>query len=98
MRKIGNSIPLAHFQDQIRHCRGSFLIAMREHLALNYPRFQIIKIQPMMPVRYIFSGGLSTWVSLPEFFYPLIKRFEILFEKKMDKWGMFALIVLEKIR
>ena len=48
----------------------------REKFCSDYPRFQIIKIQPMMPVRYILSGGLSTWISLPEFFYPLIKKFE----------------------
>lgn len=70
----------------------------REKFCSEYPRFQIVKIQPMMPFRYIFSGGLSTWISLPEFFYPLIKKFEALFEKQMDDWGMFALIVLEKIK
>lgn len=70
----------------------------REKFYSDYPRLKIKNIQPMMPVRYILSGGLSTWISLPEFFYPLIKRFENLFEKQMDNWGMFALIVLEKIK
>jgi len=70
----------------------------REKFCSDYPNYKIKKIQPMMPFRYIFSGGLSTWISLPEFFYPLIKKFEALFEKQMDYWGMFALIVLEKIK
>lgn len=64
----------------------------------RYPQFQIIKIQPMMPFRYILSGGFSTWLSLPGFCYPMVKWFESLFEKKLDKWGMFALIVLEKVK
>jgi SAM-dependent methyltransferase len=70
----------------------------KELFQLSYPQLEIIKIQPMMPFRFIFSGGLSTWIGLPGFFYSLIKRFETLFEKKMDNWGMFALIVLEKIK
>ncbi len=70
----------------------------KERFELNYPQLKIIKIQPMMPFRYILSGGLSTWVSLPGIFYSMIKRVETLFEKKMDKWGMFALIVLEKVK
>lgn len=70
----------------------------QKHFKINYPQLQIIKIQPMMPFRYILSGGLSTWISPPGFCYPLIRRFENLFEKKMENWGMFALIVLEKIK
>lgn len=70
----------------------------KEQFQLNYPQLKIIKIQPMMPFRFILSGGLSTWVSLPGIFYSLVKRIEALFEKKMDKLGMFALIVLEKIK
>ena len=64
----------------------------------RFPHLQIIKIQPMMPFRYILSGGFSSWLSLPGFCYPAVKWFESLFDKKMDNWGMFALIVLEKIK
>jgi SAM-dependent methyltransferase len=70
----------------------------REKFCADYPHFNIIKIQPMMPFRYILSGGLSNWISLPEFFYPLIKKIETLFSKHMDNWGMFALIVIEKVK
>ncbi len=68
----------------------------REKFFSDYPHFRIIKIQTMMPFRYILSGGLSTWISVPECFYPITKRIETLFSKHMDNWGMFALIVLEK--
>lgn len=69
-----------------------------EKFCSDYPHFQIKKIQPMMPFRYILSGGLSNWISLPEFFYPLVKKIEKNFNRQMDDWGMFALIVLEKIK
>jgi len=70
----------------------------REKFCSDYPSLQIVKIQPMMPIRYILSGGLSKWFSLPEFLYPLVKKTETMFNKHMDNWGMFALIVLEKIK
>ena len=70
----------------------------REKFSSDYPRFQIINIQPMMPFRYILSGGLSKWISLPEFLYPLVIKIESLFDKQMKDWGMFALIVLEKVK
>ena len=69
-----------------------------ERFQKNFPNLKIKKIQPMMPFRYIFSGGLSSWVGLPGFCYSVVKRFETLFERKMDKWGMFALIILEKTK
>lgn len=70
----------------------------KEKFQLNFQQISIIKIEPMMPFRYILGGGLSTWINPPDFCYTLIKRFESLFESQMDKWGMFALIVLEKVK
>jgi SAM-dependent methyltransferase len=70
----------------------------RDQFLLNYPQLRIIKIEPMMPFTYIFSGGISSWISTPAFCYSLVKWFESLFNKKMDNWGMFALIVLEKVK
>lgn len=64
----------------------------------KYPQFRIIRIQPMMPFRFLLSGGLSTWINPPAFLYPMVKRFEAIFGKALDKWGMFALIVLEKVK
>ena len=70
----------------------------KESFQSCYPQLHIFKIQPMMPFRYILSGGFSSWMSLPGFCYSTVKWFETLFNKKMDKWGMFALIVLEKVK
>lgn len=64
----------------------------------EFPDLHIIKLQPMMPFRYILSGGVSSWLGMPGFFYTPVKRFEKLFEKNISKWAMFALIILEKVR
>ena len=68
----------------------------KELFKSKYPDLRIIHIQPMMPFRYLMSGGLSSWLSFPGFSYSLIDFLENLFAKKMDSLGMFALIVLEK--
>lgn len=70
----------------------------RKKFCSCFPSFKIKKIEPMMPFRYILSGGLSTWITPPAFCYPLVKKFEGFFEKKIDDWGMFSLIVLEKLK
>lgn len=64
----------------------------------EFPRLRIVEIQPMMPFRYILSGGVLSWIRLPGFLYQPVKIFEQLFSRDMDNWAMFALVVLEKIR
>ena len=68
----------------------------KEFFKSKYPELKIVQIQPMMPFRYLLSGGMSSWLSFPVFSYPIIDFFENLFTKRMDSLGMFALIVLEK--
>lgn len=63
-----------------------------------FPDLQVIKLQPMMPFRYILSGGVSSWVGLPEIFYQPVKNFEQWFKNQMSSWAMFAIIALEKVR
>ncbi|MDO9546777.1 MAG: methyltransferase domain-containing protein [Pelolinea sp.] len=63
----------------------------------KYPALKINKIVPMMPFLYLLSGGFRNNISMPAFSFPFWKRVEkIFFNTK--KWGMFGLIVLEKIR
>lgn len=51
----------------------------------------------MMPLRYLFSGGVSSRLGFPGILYVLVEKIEALFPNK-ERWGMFALIVLEKVR
>ncbi len=39
----------------------------KERFRLNYQLMRIVNIKPMMPFRYILSGGLSTWINPPGF-------------------------------
>jgi len=64
----------------------------------KFPQFHLMKIQPMLPFRYLLSGGFSSRFGFPSFLYSTVKAFENLFEKHINDWAMFALIVLEKVR
>ena len=67
------------------------------HLFYNeFPELRIIKIEPFMPFRYLLSGGFSSRPLMPEWSFQFWKSFENLFVRGMDRWAMFALIVIEK--
>jgi len=68
-----------------------------KELFLNeFSNWVIEEIRPLMPVAYLFSGGISMRSFMPGFFYKTIRFFEqLLFEKKC---GMFALIRITKIK
>lgn len=74
-----------------------WIVFQRDQLIFQreFPGLHILKIQPMMPFRFLFSGGASFRWGVPIFFYGFVKKIEKLFTN-YDKWGMFALIVLEK--
>lgn len=70
----------------------------RQVFEREFPDLEVIKIQPMMPFRYLLSGGVSSRLGLPGFLYASVKQFERLVEKNIKKWAMFGLVVLEKVR
>ena len=59
----------------------------------QYPRWRIRTIEPMMPVSYLLSGGVSMRSLMPGFMYRPIRALERIFFQK--HWAMFALIELE---
>ena len=62
-----------------------------EHI---FPHWSIAQLQPLMPVSYLLSGGVSGRNLLPGWLYVPLRALErVLFEKH---WAMFALIELEK--
>jgi len=77
-----------------------WIVFQRDRMSFEkeFPRLSIVKIQPMMPFRYILSGGVSSWIGLPGFLYQPVKIFEKLFCQGMDHWAMFALVVIEKVK
>ncbi len=65
----------------------------REIFEREFPQWKIKLIEPMMPFRYLFSGGLSAPNIMPVSTFCFWKRIEYHFQAKM---GMFAKIVLVK--
>lgn len=61
-----------------------------------FPQWQIKTIQPMMPFRYLFSGGVSYRNLMPAWSYSFWKKLEDKLEFSMKRIGMFAKIVLVK--
>jgi SAM-dependent methyltransferase len=68
----------------------------RKIFSRRFPEWKISGITPMMPLVYLFSGGISLRSILPARTYPLIRQGESLLgiEKKA---AMFALIILDHL-
>lgn len=59
----------------------------------KFPEWEVVNIEPIMPVSYLISGGVSMRSFMPGFLYAPIRWFEKLLNK--NRWSMFALIELE---
>jgi SAM-dependent methyltransferase len=59
----------------------------------RFPRWKIIRIEPMMPIAYLLSGGVSLRGLFPGWIYRPVRKLEALL--RPDRWSMFALIELE---
>jgi len=59
-------------------------------------RLRIDKVEPMMPFRYLLSGGVSMRQLIPSFSDPLCVSIERGLEPWMKRWAMFALIVVSR--
>jgi len=69
----------------------------RSQFEKKFSNMNVLQVLPMMPLTYMLGGGFSHHVSLPEFTYPFFRNME----KRLmhpNKNGMFALIVVEKIK
>jgi hypothetical protein len=75
-----------------------WIIFQRDRLIFEqeFPQWRIRKIRPMLPVRFIVSGGLSFRNIMPSFTFGAWRAIERCLTPFMDEVGMFALIVLER--
>jgi hypothetical protein len=71
-------------------CRGWF-VRDRGRLLSFFPELRIEEVQPMMPFRYLVSGGVATRTLMPEILYPLWRGLESALSTWMDRLGMFCL-------
>jgi SAM-dependent methyltransferase len=76
-----------------------WIVFKRDHLIFEseFPQFKIIETFPFMPFRYLLSGGVSLRSFMPGWSFNSWKKFETIFTKSMDRWGMFVLITVERI-
>jgi SAM-dependent methyltransferase len=63
----------------------------------EFPELRIEKIQPMMPFRYLVSGGVSMRSLMPRAATPFWRVMEKSLEPWMRHWAMFALVMLRRV-
>jgi SAM-dependent methyltransferase len=68
----------------------------REPFGHDFPEWEIKSIKPMMPFRYLVSGGFSMRSLVPNWSFGVWHFLEKLLAPGMDFWAMFARIVLVK--
>jgi SAM-dependent methyltransferase len=62
----------------------------------EYPSLQIEKLRPIMPFRYLVSGGLSRPSFAPAFSFRMLSRCEGWLRPWFDVLAMFCLVVVKK--
>jgi SAM-dependent methyltransferase len=68
----------------------------RQRLLAKFPEIQVEEIRPMMPFRYLVSGGVSMRSLMPEVTYVAWERVEAALSAWMATLGMFALFSLKR--
>jgi len=60
----------------------------------EFPHLTLQLVRPMMPFRYLVSGGVSMRSLMPTFSYGIWATLERIIEPWIRNWAMFALIVI----
>ena len=66
----------------------------RDRFEKEFPSWEIKSIRPILPFRYLASGGVSMRNLLPRMAFDFLRRLEHFLEPWMGSWAMFAEIVL----
>ena len=69
----------------------------RDLFQAEFPEWQVRSIDPMMPFRYLVSGGVSMRSLMPGWAYPLWSGLEAGLRPWNGSLAMFACIVLERV-
>jgi len=70
----------------------------KDYFLGEFPNLKLQKLDLLMPFRYLFSGGFSFRLHAPGWSYKYAKFLDSVMEKRIKKWAMFALLVVEKVR
>jgi hypothetical protein len=68
----------------------------RKDFEAQFHEFEIRAVRPLMPFRYLVSGGVSMRQLMPEASFPLWRRLESWLSRWPGHWSMFALIHLTR--
>jgi len=63
----------------------------------EFPEWQVLRIRPLMPFRYLVSGGVSMRNLMPGWSFAWWRALENLLQPWMKSWAMFAEIILERV-
>ena len=64
--------------------------------SLEFPEWEVKSVQPCLPFRYLLSGGLSMRQLVPTWSFSFWRWIEQVMQPVMERWAMFARIVLIK--
>jgi SAM-dependent methyltransferase len=68
----------------------------REQFQREFPMWEISTVQPIMPFRYLVSGGVSMRSLMPGWSFGAWRALERGMRRWLDHWGMFARIALTR--
>jgi hypothetical protein len=69
----------------------------RTRFERNFPRWRIESIEPLMPFRYLLSGGVSMRSLVPASSFVFAKKIETILAPWINQLAMFAKIVLRRL-
>jgi SAM-dependent methyltransferase len=70
----------------------------RSRFEREFPCLSVLAVKPMMPFRYLASGGVSTRSLMPSWSYGFWRGVERFLNPVMSRIAMFALIVVERAK
>ena len=69
----------------------------RERFEQDFPMWKVQTIRPIMPFRYLISGGVSMRSLTPNWTFEIWKGLERCMSPWLNHWGMFAQIALTRL-
>jgi len=66
--------------------------SQRRVFETEFPEFEVQDVRPIMPFRYLVSGGVSLRQLMPSATFPLWRGIDTVFSRWPKRWPMFALI------
>lgn len=76
-----------------------WIVFARDRLQFEreFPAWRISQVRMFMPFRYLLSGGVSMRSLMPNWTFELWSGLERRLDPQMDRWAMFAQIVLTRV-